>query len=105
MPKFRYWSFFSIIPDFKTDSDSKSARAWSADSADDNLASHGAGSSRTRAGNRKAADTPPLQKNPQKEVQNRSSGINVDEPALNPSSALTPLESTEGRYYFCRSNR
>jgi hypothetical protein len=93
-------SFFSTIPSFKIDSDSKSAQAWSVDLADDNLASHGVGSSRTQADNRKAADTPPPQKNPQKEVRNRSSGINIDEPASNPSSAPTPPESSEGRYYF-----
>jgi hypothetical protein len=40
-------SFFSTIPGFKIDSDSKLARAQSADLADDNLASHGARSSRT----------------------------------------------------------
>jgi hypothetical protein len=97
-------SFFSTIPGFKTDLDSKSAQVCSADSADDTLATHGARSSRTRAGKRKAANTPP-QKNPWKEVWNRSSKINIDELALKPSSALTPPESTEGRYYFCRSNR
>jgi hypothetical protein len=57
-------TFSSTISVFKTYSDSKSAWAQSADSADDNLVSHGVESSRTRAGKRKAADTPPPQKNP-----------------------------------------
>jgi hypothetical protein len=43
-------SFFSTIPDFKTDSDSILARSQSADSTDDSMAGHSAGSSRTRAG-------------------------------------------------------
>jgi hypothetical protein len=98
-------SFFSTIPGFKTDSDSKSAQARTADSADDNLVSHDSEPSRTRTGKRKATDTPPPQKNPRKEVWYRSSKINIDEPTSNPSSAPTPPESIEGRYYFCRSNR
>jgi hypothetical protein len=43
-------SFISTIPGFKTNLDSISAQTWSADSTDDSLAGHGAGSSRTRAG-------------------------------------------------------
>jgi hypothetical protein len=69
-------------------------------SADDTFASHGVGSSRTQAGKRKATDTPPPLKNPWKKVWNRSSGINIDESASNPSSTPTPLKSIKGRYYI-----
>jgi hypothetical protein len=93
-------SFFSTIPGFKTYLDSKSAWAQSANSAYDTFASHGVGSSRTQAGKRKATDTPPPLKNPRKKVWNRSSGINIDESASNPSSTPTPLKSIEGRYYI-----
>jgi hypothetical protein len=69
-------------------------------SADDTFASHGVGSSRTQAGKRKATDTPPPLKNPRKKVWNRSSGINIDKSASNPSSTPTPLKSIKGRYYI-----
>jgi hypothetical protein len=98
-------SFISTIPGFKSVLDSISAQTRSADSTDDLLAGHGARSSRTRAGKRKAADTPPPQKKPQKEVWNRSSRIKIEEPTSNPSPAPTPLESTGERYYFRQSNR
>jgi hypothetical protein len=49
-------SFISSISGFKTDSDSISTWTRSADSIDDSLV--GYGSSRTRAGKRKADDTP-----------------------------------------------
>jgi hypothetical protein len=101
---FRYW-----IPSFPPSpaskhSDSIFARTRSADSTDDSLAGHGARSSRTRAGKRKAADTPPHKK-PRKEVWNKSSKIKIEESASNPSPAPTPPKSTRGRYYFRRSNR
>jgi hypothetical protein len=82
----------STIPGFKSDSDSIFARTWSADSTDDSLASHSARSSRTQVVKCKAADTPPRKKKHRKEVQNRSSGIKIEEPASNPSPALTPPE-------------
>jgi hypothetical protein len=52
-------SFISTIPSFKTNSASISTWTRSANSTDDSLAGHDARSPRTRAGKRKAADTPP----------------------------------------------
>jgi hypothetical protein len=93
-------SFFFTIPGFKTDLDSILAWTLSAESADDSLVGHGVGSSRTQAGKRKAADTPPPQKKPQKEVWNRASGIKINDPASNPSPAPTPPKSIRGRFNF-----
>jgi hypothetical protein len=93
-------SFISTITSFKSDSDSISAHTQSVDSTNDSMAGHGARSSRTRAGKRKATNTPPQKKKPQKEVWNRSTGIKIEEPTSNPSLAPTPLESTSERYYF-----
>jgi hypothetical protein len=98
-------SFFSTIPGFKTDSETISAQTQSAETADDSLVSNGAKSSRTRAGKRKAADTPPPQKKPRKEVRNRASGIKINDSASNPFPAPIPLESTRVRFNFCQSNR
>jgi hypothetical protein len=98
-------SFFSTIPNFKTDSDSILTRTWSAESADESLAGHDAESSRTQAGKHKAADTPQKKKKPWKEVQNRASGIKINDPASSPSPAPTPPKSTGARFNFRRSNR
>jgi hypothetical protein len=89
-------SFFSTILGFKTDSDSILAQTQSVDSTVDSLMGHGVGSSRTQASKRKAADTPPPQEKPRKQVRNKSSGIKIIELASNPSLAPTPLESTGG---------
>jgi hypothetical protein len=51
-------SFFSTIPNFKTDSETISAQTQSIESTYDSLAGNGVESSRTRAGKRKTADTP-----------------------------------------------
>jgi hypothetical protein len=98
-------SFFSTIPNFKTDSYSILAWTRSVESADDSLAGHGAGSSRTRAGKRKAVNTPPSQKKPWKEVRNRAYRIKINDLASNPSPTPTPPKSTGGRFNFRRSNR
>jgi hypothetical protein len=94
-------SFFFTIPDFKTDSKSISAWTRSVELADDLLAGHGVGSSRTHAGKRKAADTPPQKKKSQNKVRNRASKIKINDPAPNPSPTPTPLESTGERFNFC----
>jgi hypothetical protein len=98
-------SLLSTIPGFKIDSKTILAWTWSAESADDSLAGYGARSSRTRARKHKAVDTPPQKKKPWKEVRNRASGIKINNPVSNPSTAPTPPESTRGRFNFHQSNR
>jgi hypothetical protein len=97
-------SFFSTIPGFKTDSDSISPRTQGVESADASLVGHGVGSSRTQTGKHKATDTPPQKKKSQKDVQNRASGIEINDPASNPSPAPTLPENTGGGFNFFRSN-
>jgi hypothetical protein len=59
-------------------------------SANDSSASPGAGSSRNRAGKRKATATPPPQKKAKKVMGKTASEIKINEPTPKPSSPPTP---------------
>jgi hypothetical protein len=82
-----------------------SARTPSIESAHNSSAGPSAGSSRTRAGKRKAKVTSPPPKTSQKVVNKKASGVKINDLAPNPSPAPTPLKTTRSRFTMRRSNR
>jgi hypothetical protein len=90
-------SFFSTIPNFKSDIDPISNQTQSAESVDDSLAPTDIGSSRTRAGKRKALAIPPPQKKPRKAVSKTASRIKIND--LAPIPCSNSSEKHPGKYH------